>query len=318
VSPRAALAEALLVTLAIPATWPLALATFLLRGGLLLVVLPIVVLPSPVSLANVLGPALTTVVLSGVPVELAVVAALSALAVVAWVVIGGFVAAVLEAEGVLLVAAHDEGEGPAVDGGRAISPSVVARAFAARAIAHVPTVIAILWGLARLVEATYRELTSPSDVVSPIALRVLRGAPEVIVTVGLAWGFGELIGGLAVRRIVLGGSTVGTALRQSALTAIRRPAVVLVGFLVPAAGLAVVLLPSAASTGTAWGVVRAAMGSSATVIGSTVAVMILVALWLVGLVLIGVTCAWRAAVWSVIEREESRRPRGTAIESTTG
>lgn len=317
-SPRAALAEALLVTLAIPTTWPLALATFLLRGGLLLVVLPIVVLPSPVSLGNVLGPTLTTVVLSSVPVELAVAAALSALAVVAWVVIGGLVAAVLEAEGVLLVAGHDEGGRPAVDGGRSISRGVVTRAFAARCIAHLPTVIAILWGLARLVEATYRELTSPSDVVSPIALRVLRGAPEVIVAVALVWGLGELIGGLAVRRIVLGGSTVVTALRESVLTAVRRAPVVLVGFLVPAAGLAVVLLPSAAAAATAWGVVRAAMGSSATVVGSTVAVMIFVALWLVGLVLIGVTCAWRAAVWSVIEREGSKRSRGTAIESTTG
>jgi hypothetical protein len=102
------------------------------------------------------------------------------------------------------------------------------------------------------------------------------------------------------------------------LTAIRRPPVVLVGFLVPAAGLAVILLPSAAAAATAWGVVRAAMGSSATVFGSTVAVMIFVALWLVGLVLIGVTCAWRAAVWSVIEHEGSKHPRGTAIESTTG
>ena len=44
----AALTGALLVTLATPATWPLALAAFLIRGGILLVTLPIVVLPTPV------------------------------------------------------------------------------------------------------------------------------------------------------------------------------------------------------------------------------------------------------------------------------
>ena len=45
---------ALLVTLATPATWPLALATFLVRGGVILVLLPIVVLPTTVGLGNTL------------------------------------------------------------------------------------------------------------------------------------------------------------------------------------------------------------------------------------------------------------------------
>ena len=48
----AALSGALLVTLASPATWPLALAVFLLRGGLLVVVLPILILPTPAGSAT--------------------------------------------------------------------------------------------------------------------------------------------------------------------------------------------------------------------------------------------------------------------------
>lgn len=317
-SPGAALVEALLITLATPATWSLALATFLLRGGLLVVVLPIVVLPSPVSLGNVLGPALTTVVLSGVPVELAVVVGLIALAAGAWIVIGGLVAATLEAESARLVARHDEGAGPpADDGDWTISVDMVARVFVARLVAHIPTVLAVLWGSARLVGVTYRELTSPSDVVSPIALRVLRGAPEVILAVAVAWIAGEILGGLAARRIVLGGATVPRALRESAIRATRRPLQVLVGFLVPLAGLVFIFLPSAAAGATAWGVVRAAMGASVNQIGSTVAVLLFVALWTVGLLLIAVTSAWRAAVWSIVEREQLG-PRGTPIQSTTG
>lgn len=317
-SPRAALAEALLITLATPATWPLALATFLLRGGLLVVVVPIVVLPSPVSLGNVLGPALTTVVLSGVPVELAIGVGLIALAVVAWIVIGGLVAATLEAESARLVARHEDGGHTAVgDGDQVISVDVVARAFVARLVAHIPTVLAVLWGSARLVGVTYRELTSPSDVVSPIALRVLRGAPEVVVAVAVAWIVGEILGGLAARQIVLGGATVPRALRESAVRAIRGPLRVLAGFLVPLAGLVVVFLPSAAAAASAWGVVRAAMGGWANPVGSTFAVLLFVALWMVGLLLIAVTSAWRAAVWSVVEREQWG-PRATPIQSTTG
>ena len=73
VSRGAALSGALLVTLASPATWPLALAGFLLRGGLIVVALPILVLPTPVGLGNVLAPTLTAFVFGGVSVELVAV-----------------------------------------------------------------------------------------------------------------------------------------------------------------------------------------------------------------------------------------------------
>jgi hypothetical protein len=304
VSPRAALAEALLVTLATPATWPLALGAFLLRGGLVLVVLPIIVLPSPVSLGNLLGPALTRVVLSGVPVELVIVVGVVALAVVAWIAIGGWIAAILEAECARLVAHHDDGAEPPVDDGdRAVSGRLAARIVAARLVAHVPTAVALVWGSARLVNVAYRELTSPSDVVSPIALRVLRGAPDAVVAVGALWILGEIVGGLAARRIALSGSDARGGLRDGTVAAIRRPLLALVGFVVPAAGLALVVLLSAVAASVAWAAVRVAMDSDTGPIGPTFAVMLFVALWLVGLLLISVTTAWRAGVWSIIERD---------------
>ena len=64
-----ALSGGLLVTLATPATWPLALAAFLIRGGIVLVVLPIVVLPTPVGLGNAFGPTLTAIALGQLPLE---------------------------------------------------------------------------------------------------------------------------------------------------------------------------------------------------------------------------------------------------------
>src|SRR6185312_15190099 len=66
VNRRAALGGALLVTLTTPATWPLALAAFLLRGGFLLVTIPIVVLPTPVGLGNVLAPWITPLALGSI------------------------------------------------------------------------------------------------------------------------------------------------------------------------------------------------------------------------------------------------------------
>jgi len=304
VSPRAALADALLITLTQPATWPMALATFLLRGGLLLVVLPIVVLPSPVGLGNVLGPALTTVVLSGVPAGLAIVVTLIAIAILAWVVIGGLVAAILEAESARLVARHDEaGALLGVEGDRRTSGREAAGVLAARLVVHIPTVVALIVGSARLVSVAYRELTSPSDVVNPIAVRVLRSAPEAIVIVAVLWMLGEILGGIAARRIVLAGSSVPRALRESLVWVVRRPLPVLVEFWVPAAVLALVILASAVAAATAWGIVRVAMGSSTDPFGSTLAVLLFVALWMIGLLLIAVTNAWRAAVWSLVERD---------------
>ncbi len=57
----AALSSALLATLAEPATWALALAAFLIRGGIILVALPVVVLPTPVGIGNVVAPVLNTI-----------------------------------------------------------------------------------------------------------------------------------------------------------------------------------------------------------------------------------------------------------------
>jgi hypothetical protein len=302
VSPGATLAEALLVTLATPATWPLALAAFLLRGGLLLVLLPIVVLPSPVSLGNVVGPALTTVVLSGVPVELFAVVGLVALVIVAWVVIGGLIAASVEAEGARIVAFQDDGASPGMAGEAAILGPTTLRILAVRLVAHVPTVLVLVWGLARLTSVTYLELTSPTDVVSPIALRVLRGAPEAVVIVALVWMGGEILGGLAARRVVLTGTDMTRALGHGLRTMSRHPIVALAGFWVPAGGLALIILPSAVAAAVAWGAVRVAMGDPTNPVGPTVAVLVFVAIWTAGLFLIAVTTAWRGAVWSVVAR----------------
>jgi hypothetical protein len=311
----AALTSALLVTLASPATWPLALAAFLLRGGLLVVAWPIVVLPTPVGLGNLLAPTLTSFVFGGITIELVIVVATIVMAALAWVVAGGVLAAVLEAEAARIVAAHEEVAPPArghqhrltVDElpdtlTARVAPrrrTEAARVFLARLLAHLPLGIALAWGITRLVAVTYRELTNPTDVVTPLVWRVLLESPEVVAAIVLTWMVGQVLGAMAARRVVLARGGIVRALRDASLTLLRRPVVVLADFWLPTLALGLALAPSALAAGSAGDVVREAMSTPNGPIEVFLAVVLFVSLWVVGLVLTSVICAWRAAVWTV-------------------
>jgi hypothetical protein len=314
----AALIGALLDTLASPASWPLALATFLLRGGLLLVVLPIVVLPSPVGLGNLLAPTLIAVVSQGPSLEMVALVIVAGLTILTWIIVGGLVAATLEAESARLLGDEEAADSAvvALDRNLAVPERVVAaRILAARILAHAPTGIAVIWASVRFVDVAYRELTSPDDVSLPIVLRVVAGAPEVTTVLLLAWMAGEVVGGLAAKRIVLEGSSVVSALRDAVRASVRHPLGVVAGFVVPLAGLVLVLVPSTVAATVAWSAVRVAMRSPAELVVGTLAVVLFVSLWIVGLLLIAVTAAWRAAVWSVAHRDLwPRRAQPPAIE----
>ena len=72
-------------------------------------------------------------------------------------------------------------------------------------MAAVPLGVALALGSIRLVFVTYRELTTPIDVATPIVIRVLRGSPEVVVGVVFTWMLAEIVGAVAARRIALDG-----------------------------------------------------------------------------------------------------------------
>src|SRR5688572_26732796 len=160
----ATLVASFLIALVRPRTWPLALAAFLLRGGFLVVLAPIVVLPSAVALSNVLTPLLSTVVFRGyASIVLPLVA--FGLGGLLWLCGGGLVAAAAESEGVRTIAADDD----AWPAGRAQrhldrAEHPAWRVLTVRLIAHLPLLLALSWGAIRIVTVTYRELTVPSDV----------------------------------------------------------------------------------------------------------------------------------------------------------
>jgi hypothetical protein len=295
----AVLVGALLMTLATPATWPAALATFLIRGGIVLFLFPIVVLPSPVGLANGLGPTVTSIAFGSVSPTVLAAGIAIVFGVVLVLVLAGWLAAALEGEGVNLVAADEELVGFRVLPVRPITRHLAARILAVRLVANVPLGFALGWGSVRLVDLTYRELTSPSDVTTPIVGRVVLGAPDVVAAIVLTWMFGQIIGAIAVRRIVLSGVSPAVALRTTISTAVRHPLASLARFWIPTLALLAVLIPSSMAAGAAWGAVAAALRDPVDAAGIVLATLIFVALWMIGLLLTGVVCAWRSAIWTV-------------------
>lgn len=307
----ATLSASLLAVLARPSTWPLGLLGFLVRGGWLLVVAPIVVVPTPVGLANIVAPLIEDVAFGRRTTELVAIVGVVIVAALVWLIGGGLIAAVAEAEGVRRIA---EEEGLAVDGqvgavidavaavgdvAAAAEHAVAWRIVGARLLAQVPLAIASAWAAVRIVALAYRELTVPSDVTVPIAWRIVAGAPDAFAALLAAWLFAEVVGAIAVRRVVLAGSGVLEAVRFALGRVRRQPGRMLALGLVASAALVIVLGTTGLAAGATWNAlgIELAIGDPSPL--TTLLLLLFVGLFVGGLVLVGLTCAWRTAVWTI-------------------
>lgn len=296
----ATLVASLLAVLERPSTWALALFAFLIRGGFLLVLAPIIVLPTAIGVANVVAPIVASALLSGLTGEvLAVIVAGSVLALT-WLVGGGLLAAAAEAEGIGLLAAVDgvDRDGAGIRGPSA-SWRLAGRILRARLFAYVPFLVAVAFGAAQVVDAAYREFTVPVDTVTPMVLRVVRAVPEAIIVLMVTWLFGEALGAVAARRIVLDGEAPIRAVRSGFMDIGRRPVRTFLQMVVPLVALVAVLVPSALAAGAAWAAIRATLADGLPPILALAAVMLLVVVWVGQLVLLGLVAAWRGGVWTV-------------------
>ena len=286
---------ALGMTAAHPEWWAMALASFLLRGGLLVIALPIIPTPTTASLTNLLSPSVESLVLVGPTVEGVVVGTL-ALAVIGALLL----TAALAGSWLDLALLRETTSDPELDLTLRSSGSSAADALGIRLVAHVPTLGALAFAAIRLVDATYAELLSPGSTV-PIAIRVLSRAPEAAVLVVATWLAGETIGGLAARRHAAG-ETVGRAIKGS----LRQVASVRGGgtLLVTNAVLLAVAVPFLAATGRAWEHMRAYLLEGATSASLSAALLLFVTTWLLGLAVLGVALAWRATAWTMLVATE--------------
>jgi hypothetical protein len=296
VTTRGVTLAALLAALGRPSWWLLALAGFLVRGGVLLFILAIVSLPSPLVISNLVAPMLVPAVLGRVDAGTLLPVILGVVFLATWLIGGGWIAAVTE---IVLVrdardAMADEGLRirPPVRAGRLLS----IRVAAAHLLAHVPTALVLAIGAVRIVNVLYVELTSPFEVTTPLVIRVVAGAAAPITAIVVVWVICEILGGLAARRIVLEGASLVGGLRGGVGDLIRRPAGTLLPALATTLVLAIDLAALLGAIAVVWSQVRERLaGSLADGAAVTVALLAFGGTWVGALALTGLIDAWRSA-----------------------
>jgi hypothetical protein len=298
----------LLVSLGRPAWWLLALAGFLARGGILLAILPIVNLPSPLVMSNLVAPVIVPLALGHVDAGVLAAIAIIVAGLLAWLIVGGLIGAATDLALIRdgLAAAREEGVTGRTAGDADASSStrrdeqsgrsLVTRILVVRLLAHLPFAVVLALGTAVIVQIAYAELTRPAAVDTPLVVRVVAAGAWPIVAIVVAWFVGELAGGVAARRIVLAGDGVRAALAGAVHSLVRRPRSTVVPALVTTLPLAAILGGTLGGARVAWLRAGAALTDPRVEPAIlVVSLMSLVAIWLAALSLIGLVSAARSA-----------------------
>jgi hypothetical protein len=292
-------------TLATPGALPVALAGFLARGGIALFVLPILVPPSLVGLATFIGPASITPdgPTAGLIARIAIAVGLAGAALLAGTTLGAL------AEIALIETAR-----PVPDPS---APGLLRRVVLIRLVSLGPVALALGFGLQRLGEIAYLELTLPTDLVTPMPIRVAARAPEVVAAIVAAWLLGETWGGLATRLAVLRGASLVRSLVGGLIFIVRRIVLVVPVLLVSLALAGLVLGAVVALISWSFGLVRDALLGGAGpsgVLAMAGATLLFVGCWVGGLGAAAVLASWRGLAWTVLVGEDHRGSGGAGPE----
>jgi hypothetical protein len=290
---------AFVVTLLRPVSWALGLAGFLAGGGILLVASPILVLPTPTGLQNALGGPVSSLVFGDPSPGLVALIAAGAATLLLLVLAGTLAGAWAERQGiaVALEAAADDDLGlPAADLDGAPGAGRVA---VVRLLGLAPVVIVAALAWRPFYDSTYRQLTLPQDLVTPLPLRILGDVPWLVIAVVSVWLLSDAAAAVGVRRLVLDRQPVLAAWLMGWGDLVRRPQRILPTALVGVAVLVLLVGPALAAAAVGWLRVRDILVGGRDPVVVTGAVAIWVAIWLGGLVLAGVGAAFRAAAWTL-------------------
>jgi hypothetical protein len=294
---RAGVAQSVTAVGQVPSLLLLGALGFMVRGGALLLALPILVLPTPVTLRLLIGDNLGS---SGFT------AGFYLLVVAAAAVLVGLVVACLAIAAHVEVSAFERLAGRA----RPVHRGQAARGvFAIELIALATLVAAALPLVAGAASVTHAELVRPT-LGAPLYDRVLAqlGAPlyfllAVLVVV-------EAASAVAIRRYLASDSALrapGVSPLTAVLIGLGRPVLrplttlgtALLGWLVSL----LLLVPALWTVGVAWEAVRAALLgplpiSGGEEVGALIAVLLLCGAWLAALAAAGLASAVRAALWT--------------------
>jgi hypothetical protein len=273
--------------------WLVALAAFLVRGGVLLLLPPLVILPTTAELASLAGPSLLGGSLDSPTPALVRLVLGATIGLLALLVATTMLGTWLEV-GLADAAAQD------LEVGRVrpfAAPHRIAfwSAVEVRLLAHLPTAVAVVLGVFAFVGAATAELTAPQGGGAPLILRILLRAPIASGAILVTWFVGEAVGGIALRRLAVARS-IGAALRF-ALANLVRPT----GLATLAVTTALVTLPLVAlwlSAGRAFDRLWPLIVEPTDAAVLLLALVLFVATWAAGLWLLAIGLAWRSAAWT--------------------
>jgi hypothetical protein len=267
-----------------PQLWLLGSAAFMLRGGVLLLLLPLLIVPSPVEIRLLLGGNLGS---TGFSPELvfgvlgfAVAATLVLMAMlygVAWLEVWSFERV---AAGSRAASVNERRTAARVF-------SIQAAALSALALAAMPLALGAI-------NVAYGEIVRPTGS-GPLYDRIVGGVQGPLIFLGIAVVVVEAVSAIASRRILARDFAVAPAPSGQRW----RPLVAALGWLVTLA----VLLPSLWALSLIWHSVEQGLaGFQAPVFGAVApAIVGLAVVWAVTVVLTGFASALRGALWTVQE-----------------
>lgn len=289
-----------------------ALAGFLLRGGILLLLLPSIVLPSVINIAGATGVKAFGIDGQPQPWLFEVAAVISALAAL-WLVLAFVLGALID---FWLVHAALDPEGHATGRPRPLPDlRIVLDLAGIRALCLVPLVAAVIWAGSQIYTAAYQELTTPTSLATPLALRVIESAAVAVVVVGLAWLASEVVAAIAVRRLILLDVGIWRSIGGALIQIVRRPvssvATVVVSFIGSVLAMGLAMAATAMTFDWCRVVARDQQPISVTIgispISTTrdfrpavfiLAAVALVLAWVAALALSGIASAWRSAAFT--------------------
>jgi hypothetical protein len=169
-------------------------------------------------------------------------------------------------------------------------------------IAHVPFVIALALGSVQIVNVAIVELTAPSEIVTPLPVRIVTGAVGPLLVIVAALVVGEATGGLAARRIVAGGGSVLGSVSHAYRDLVARPRSTALPALLTTGVLALDLAAMLAIVELGWTAARTQLVQiPADAVGIGLSLASFAAAWVLALLVTGLIDAWRSVAMTFEE-----------------
>lgn len=293
---RAQLGDALAAPIDQPRLWLLGTLSFILRGGLIVLLLPIVVLPTQVEVRLLLGGNLGS----------------SGFAPGFWVALGaativstGLVMAVLYALARIEAATFGQlAQDADLEVAAPVDPGARVRdLFVVESLTLIALLLAAVPLAAALGQVTYDEVLRPSST-APIYDRVLSQVMLPLALLAIALPVVDSVSAAVVRRLLTGRS-VGSAVSGAIGALVRRPVRFVATAAVAWLALAAAMLATDAALTIAWNSARAAflrttsIADMLTSLAPLLVAVLLAGVFMSGLVVCGYVAAFRNALWTI-------------------